>query len=188
LRPAYQRRAAVAGATWEIPAGIPCARFLREGTAWVTFVLVKSYRLIFFAAAALGLAAASSAQAGLEWRTDYKQAQQEAKTNNRLLLVDFTGSDWCGWCIKLDREVFSKAEFKDYASKNLVLMEVDFPRAKAQTAGLKKQNQELAQQYQIQGFPTIVVLDGDGKRIGELGYTEGGAAAFIAELEKLRKG
>ena len=149
---------------------------------------VKNYRLIFFAAAAIGLAAASSTHAGLEWLTDYKKAQQEAKATNRLLLVDFTGSDWCGWCIKLDKEVFSKAAFKDYASKNLVLMEVDFPRAKTQTVGMKKQNQELAQQYQIQGFPTIVVLNGDGQKIGELGYMEGGAATFIAELEKLRKG
>ena len=148
---------------------------------------MKNYRLVFFAAAAISLAACST-HAGLEWLTDYKKAQQEAKTSNRLLLVDFTGSDWCGWCIKLDREVFSKAEFKDYASKNLVLMEVDFPRAKAQTVGVKKQNQELAQQYQIQGFPTILVLNGDGQKIGELGYMEGGAATFIAELEKLRKG
>jgi thioredoxin-related protein len=153
----------------------------------VTVVSVKSYRLILFAAIAIGLVP-GPAQANAEWLTDYKRAQQEAKTSNRLLLVDFTGSDWCGWCIKLDREVFSKAEFKDYASKNLVLMEVDFPRAKAQAADLKKQNQELAQQYQIEGFPTIVVLDGDGKRIGELGYMEGGPAAFIAQLEKLRKG
>ena len=154
----------------------------------VEIARVKNYRLIFFAAAAISLAAASSTHPGLEWLTDYKKAQQEAKASNRLLLVDFTGSDWCGWCIKLDREVFSKAEFKDYASKNLVLMEVDFPRAKAQTVGVKKQNQELAQQYQIQGFPTILVLNGDGQKIGELGYMEGGAATFIAELEKLRKG
>jgi len=159
---------------------------LRDGL--VEIARVKNYRLVFFAAAAISLAAASSTHAGLEWLTDYKKAQQEAKTSNRLLLVDFTGSDWCGWCIKLDREVFSKAEFKDYASKNLVLMEVDFPRAKAQTVGVKKQNQELAQQYQIQGFPTILVLNGDGQKIGELGYMEGGAATFIAELEKLRKG
>jgi len=154
----------------------------------VEIARVKKRRLILFAAAVLGLAAAGSTQAGPEWLTDYRKAQQEAKTSNKLLLVDFTGSDWCGWCIKLNKEVFSKAEFKDYANKNLVLMEVDFPRAKAQTVSLKKQNQELAQQYQIQGFPTVVVLNGDGEKIGELGYMEGGAATFIAELERLRKG
>jgi len=120
--------------------------------------------------------------------TSYEQAQQEAKANNKLMLLDFTGSDWCGWCIKLDKEVFSKAEFKDYASKNLVLMEVDFPHAKPQSAELRKQNQELAQEYRVEGFPTIVVLNGDGRPVGTLGYMPGGPSAFIAELEKLRKG
>ncbi len=110
------------------------------------------------------------------------------RPNNKLVLLDFTGSDWCGWCIKLDREVFSKPEFKDYATKNLVLVTIDFPRAKAQAGSLKKQNEELASQYGIQGFPTIVVLNGAGKKVGELGYMEGGPSAFIAELEKLRKG
>jgi protein disulfide-isomerase len=87
----------------------------------------------------------------------------------------------------LDREVFSKPEFKDYASKNLVLVEIDFPRSKAQSDSLKKQNEELASHYGIQGFPTVVVLNGQGKKVGELGYMEGGTSAFIAELEKLRK-
>ena len=165
-----------------------CLRILALGDGLVEVAGVKNFRSILFAAGAVGFAAVSSVQAGPEWLTDYKKAQQEAKTSNRLLLVDFTGSDWCGWCIKLDKEVFSKPEFKDYANKNLVLMEADFPRAKAQAVGLKKQNQELAQQYQIQGFPTIIVLNGDGQKIGELGYMEGGVASFIAELEKLRKG
>ena len=149
---------------------------------------MQNYRSIFFLATVIGFAIATSAQTKPGWLSDYKKAQQEAKANNKLVLLDFTGSDWCGWCIKLDKEVFSKPEFKDYANKNLVLMEADFPRAKAQAVGLKKQNQELAQQYQIQGFPTIIVLNGDGQKIGELGYMEGGATSFIAELEKLRKG
>ena len=176
------------GATRAVPARIAVPALLARRDAVVEIARVKTYRLILFTAAVIGLSAASSTQAGPEWLTDYKKAQQEAKTNNRLLLVDFTGSDWCGWCIKLNKEVFSQTEFKDYANKNLVLMEVDFPRAKAQASSLKKQNQELAQQYQIQGFPTVVVLNGDGQKIGELGYMEGGAATFIAELEKLRKG
>jgi protein disulfide-isomerase len=129
---------------------------------------------------------ASSAKEG--WLTDYKQAQAEAKANKKLVLLDFTGSDWCGWCIRLDREVFTRPEFQDYAKKNLVLLEVDFPRAKELSAAEQIQNKGLAQKFQIEGFPTIVVLDGDGKVIGALGYTPGGPSAFIAELEKLRKG
>jgi thioredoxin-related protein len=139
-------------------------------------------------AVAFAFAMATPVQAGPEWLTDYKRAQQEAKTNHKLLLLQFTGSDWCGWCIRLDREVFSKPEFRDYASKNLILMEADFPRTKPQSPTVRKQNEELAAQYQILGFPTILVLNGDGQKIGELGYVPGGPDAFIAELEKLRKG
>jgi thioredoxin-related protein len=128
----------------------------------------------------------SSACAKSGWLTDYKQAQSEAKAGKKLVLLNFTGSDWCGWCIRLDREVFSKPEFQEYAQKNLVLLELDFPRNKQLTAAEKSQNQELAEQYQIQGFPTIIVLDGEGKKVGELGYVPGGTAAFIAELEKIR--
>jgi protein disulfide-isomerase len=122
------------------------------------------------------------------WITDYEQGQQEAKANNRLVLLDFTGSDWCGWCKLLDREVFSNPQFKEYASKNLVLVEVDFPKMKALSDTLRTQNVILAQRYQIQAFPTIIVLNGDGKMVGELGYMKGGPTAYIAVLEKLRKG
>src|SRR5438552_8664875 len=102
------------------------------------------------------LAPASNAPIGT-WTTDYKKAQEQAKASHKLLLVDFTGSDWCGWCIRLNAEVFSKPEFQNYATKNLVLVEVDFPRGKSQSTEVRKQNQELAEQYQVQGFPTIIV-------------------------------
>jgi protein disulfide-isomerase len=154
---------------------------------------VKKWPVFAFVFAAITAVLAASTQATGDWLTDYNKAQQEAKAGNKLLLVNFTGSDWCGFCIMLDRQVFSKPEFKDYASKNLVLLEIDFPRMgglrwKAQSDELRKQNQELAMKYQIYGFPTIVVLNGDGKVVGALGYMEGGPTPFIAELEKLRKG
>ncbi|PYK39249.1 MAG: hypothetical protein DME60_10020 [Verrucomicrobia bacterium] len=137
----------------------------------------------------LSVELAFSAQADPGWQTDYKKAQEEAKTNKKLLLVDFTGSDWCGYCIRLNREILSKSQFKDYASKNLVLLEVDFPRAKQQSTTLKEQNQRLAEEYQIEGFPTIVVLNGDGRKVWRYdGYFPDGPDAFIAALEKLRKG
>ena len=94
------------------------------------------------------------------WLNDYKKAQQEAKASNKFLLLDFTGSDWCGWCKRLEQEILSQSQFENYARENLVLLEVDFPRAKPQSPELRKQNQELAQQYQVEGFPTIVVLNG----------------------------
>ena len=147
---------------------------------------MKYYRALLVAVAALAIS--SSADAKPNWETDYKKAQEEAKVANKLLLVDFTGSDWCGWCIRLDKEVFSKPQFRDYATKNLVLLEIDFPRTKEQSVALRKQNEELAGEYQVQGFPTIIVLNSEGKKVGELGYMDGGVSAFIAVLERLRKG
>ena len=154
---------------------------------------VKKRRLILFAVAASGFLYAPVGTAAPGWLDDYKKAQQEAKASNRLLLLDFTGSDWCGFCIQLDKEIFSQPDFKEYANKNLVLLEVDFPRPggsrwQAQATAVKKQNQALAQQYQVQGFPTLVILDGDGQKLWQFdGYFPGGTEALLAQLEKLRK-
>src|SRR6266481_9627103 len=87
--------------------------------------------------------------AELQWNTDLAKAQAQAKKENKLVMLDFTGSDWCGWCIKLHSEVFSKPEFAEYARKNLVLVEVDFPRKKKLSAEQKKANDALQQKYRI---------------------------------------
>jgi len=125
--------------------------------------------------------------AELDWMTDLPKALAKAKPEKKLVMLDFTGSDWCGWCIKLNKEVFSKPEFAEYAKKNLVLVEVDFPQRKQQTEELKKANQTLQEKYGIRGYPTIIVLNSEGGKAGELGYMAGGPKAFIAELEKLKK-
>lgn len=122
------------------------------------------------------------------WLINYEEAEQKARADHKLLLLDFTGSDWCGWCMKIDKEIFSKPAFKEYAAKNLVLLEIDFPMKRQIPDAIKSQNNKLAEKYNIQGFPTIIVLNGEGKKVGELGYAEGGPAAFIAELEKIPKG
>ena len=125
--------------------------------------------------------------AELDWQTDLPKAQTQAKTEKKLVMLDFTGSDWCGWCIKLNKEVFSQAAFADYAKKNLVAVEVDFPRKKKLSAAQKQANDALAKKYEIEGYPTIIVLDSEGKKVGQLGYQPGGPTAFIAALEKLKK-
>ena len=125
--------------------------------------------------------------AELNWLTDLPKAQAKAKEEKKLVMLDFTGSDWCGWCIKLNKEVFSKPEFAEYATKNLVLVEVDFPRTKKLSAEQKKANAALQEKYKIQGYPTIIVLNSDGKKVGELGYEPGGPKPFIAGLEKLKQ-
>jgi protein disulfide-isomerase len=124
---------------------------------------------------------------GLPWQTDLPKALEQAKTENKIALLDFTGSDWCGWCIRFDKEVFATSQFKEYADKNLVLVELDFPNNKPQSAELKKANAELKEKYKIEGYPTLVVLDKDGKELGrQVGYSEGGPKAFIAKLEEFR--
>lgn len=117
------------------------------------------------------------------WTDNFEKAKAEAKKGNQLILADFTGSDWCGWCIKLDEEVFSKKEFKDYVKDKFVLLELDFPRQKKIPADIKAQNEKLAKEYGIRGFPTVLVLDADGKVVEQLGYMPGGPSAFIKALE-----
>jgi len=150
---------------------------------------VKLCRLVLTTLAASVFLLGQFARAESDWLNDYKKAQEEAKATNKVLLLNFTGSDWCGWCIKFDREVLSKPQFKDYARDNLVLVELDFPRAKPQSPEVRKQNRDLAQQYEVVGFPTIVILNSDGQTLWKFdGYFPGGPEAFIEQLQKLRKG
>jgi protein disulfide-isomerase len=131
---------------------------------------------------------AGFASAEVNWLTDYDAAKAKAKSDNKLMLLDFTGSDWCGYCKRMQAEIFSKPQFQDYAAKNLVLVELDFPRAKPQSEAVRKQNMKLASEYEIEGFPTLIVLSPDGKPVAIFpGYIDGGPDAIIAALEKLRK-
>ena len=119
------------------------------------------------------------------WLTNFEKALKIAKEKQKPLLVDFTGSDWCGWCIRLDKEVFSKDEFKSFAKENLVLVEIDFPRKNNQDSFLKKQNNRLKRKYEIRGFPTIVLLDFNGNLIDKTGYVKGGAESYVSHLKEL---
>jgi len=122
------------------------------------------------------------------WLTDLPKAQAQAKAENKIVLMDFTGSDWCGWCIKFKKEVLDTAEFQAYAAKNVVLVELDYPNKKVQSEDLKKANATLKTQYDVHGYPTLLVLNKDGKEIGrQVGYSKGGPQAFIAKLEKFKK-
>ena len=131
----------------------------------------------------LGLA--SGLFAGEGWMTDFEAAQAKAKAENKPLLLDFTGSDWCGWCIKLDEEVFSQTAFSQYAAAELVLVEIDFPRRTDQPAKLKAQNEALSQKYGIRGFPTILVLSPEGELIEKTGYRRGGPQAYVAHIKEI---
>jgi thioredoxin-related protein/outer membrane protein assembly factor BamD (BamD/ComL family) len=119
------------------------------------------------------------------WTTDFDEALREATSSKRLVLVDFTGSDWCGWCIKLDKEVFEMEQFKKEAPQSFVLVKLDFPKKKQLPEGEKVRNEALQKRYNITGFPTVLVLDGSGKIVGKTGYRAGGPAPYLENLNEL---
>ncbi len=118
------------------------------------------------------------------WTTDYAAAVKESKKTNKPILMNFTGSDWCGWCIRLKNEVFSKEDFVKYANENLILLELDFPRRKQIAQDLRVQNYGLAQKHGVRGYPTIIMINGDEKVLFRGGYAAGGPTPYIQNLER----
>jgi len=114
------------------------------------------------------------------WTDDYDKALAQAKAEKKLVLLDFTGSDWCGWCIKIDKEVFSKQDFKTFAKANLVPVTLDFPRGKKLPKKTVDQNSKLKGEFKVSGFPTLVLLDGEGKELSRWG---GYSVKFLEDLK-----
>ena len=122
------------------------------------------------------------------WITDVPKAMEQAKSEKKMVLLDFTGSDWCPPCKALHKNVLTSEEFSKFAKDNLVLVDLDFPKAKPQSDELKAANKELSKKYGIKGFPTIIVLDADGKEVfRKVGYSGTPAAEYVADLAKLKK-
>ena len=120
-----------------------------------------------------------------DWETDFKKASSAASASGKYIMLDFSGSDWCGWCIKLEKEVFSQDAFKDFTEKNLVCVLVDFPRRIEQTREQKQQNWNLATKYGIKGYPTIIILSPDGEPVGKTGYLQGGSRKYVQHLNEI---
>ena len=119
----------------------------------------------------------------LNWTANLEKAIETAKAENKAVLVNFTGSDWCRWCFKLSDEVFSQDDFKEYADENLILVKLDFPRSISQSSETKAYNQSLAQKYGVQGFPTILIFNSQGKPVAKTGYQAGGAANYVNHIQ-----
>ena len=126
-------------------------------------------------------------ESGKVWMTDFAAAQKLSAKTKKPMLVDFTGSDWCPWCVRLDKEVFAQKAFQDFAAANLILVKIDFPRKTGQSAAEKQQNRALAVKYKVNGFPTVLLMDGAGKVIGKTGYRPGGPEAYVTHLNGLLK-
>jgi thioredoxin-related protein len=124
---------------------------------------------------------------GNSWVLDFKQAENEAKESHKHILINFSGSDWCGPCIRTHKEIFEKEAFENYAEKNLVLVRADFPRLKKNQlpADQLKKNNDLAVKYNPDGdFPLTVLTDENGKVIKEWkGFPDVSPEEFVKQVE-----
>lgn len=136
----------------------------------------------------LSLATTTVRPAEAQWLVDFKEAKTRAKAENKRLLIEFTGSDWCAWCTKLDEEVLSRPEFESYAQKQFILVKVDFPRQQPLQKSQAKANQKLMEQFEVLGFPTLIVADPTGKELGRVGYVAGGPSRLNGSLQAIVQG
>lgn len=124
----------------------------------------------------------------LEWHTDLSKAVKVSNKTKKPMMLFFTGSDWCGWCIRLQKEVFQTPEFIAWAKSNVVLVELDFPRRTPQAPALQAQNAQLQQFFGVRGYPTVWFATGKSDKegkvdflpIGSTGYVAGGPTAWLA--------
>jgi thioredoxin-related protein len=130
----------------------------------------------------------------LNWYTDVREAIAISNREKKPLMMFFTGSDWCGWCIRLQNEVLKTPEFRKWANENVILVELDYPRRTAQTTEIKNQNAELQQAFGIQGFPTVYFTNAESKDgkvnfkgLGNTGYVAGGPTAWLAVADGIIK-
>jgi thiol-disulfide isomerase/thioredoxin len=133
------------------------------------------------------------------WEVDLKKAIELSNSSGKPIMANFTGSDWCGWCIRLKNEVFTKDKFNEWAKENVILLELDFPRRMVIPDNIKQQNSQLSQAFGVTGYPTIWVFEAKADSTGKTqlngltksGYVTGGPAGWIkdmdAKLEAIKK-
>jgi thioredoxin-related protein len=148
---------------------------------------MKSIKFTTTLCAAIVALHGSAFAGGEGWSSDYAGSKKLAAESKKDLLIDFTGSDWCGWCIKLNDEVFKHDEFKNGVKDSFVLVELDYPKDKSKlTEAVQKQNEVLNEKYAVQGYPTILLCDAEGRPYAATGYEKGGPADYVTHLNKLR--
>ncbi|MCX7611970.1 MAG: thioredoxin fold domain-containing protein [Ignavibacterium sp.] len=120
----------------------------------------------------------------LKWEENLEIALKKAQDENKYVLINFTGSDWCIWCQRLSNEVFTQKEFENFAEDNLILVKIDFPKNIEQSVETKFYNNRLAQEFGVEGFPTIFILDKNGNMKLKTGYIPGGVTNYISYLKQ----
>mgnify|MGYP000093962705 CR=1 FL=1 len=129
----------------------------------------------------------------LTWHTDLVKAIEISTKEKKPLMLFFTGSDWCGWCIRLQKEVLKTTEFEKWANDNVILVELDFPRRTAQEPNIKAQNAQLQNMFQVRGYPTVWFVSPEkGKEgkmnlngLGSTGYVAGGPEKWLAVADQI---
>lgn len=157
---------------------------------------MKSIFLTFFLSlSAFGAWAQTTDETSLTWYTDVSLASEAAITAEKPLMLFFTGSDWCGWCHRLQREVFNTEQFKTWASTDVILVELDFPRNKVLPQTIKDQNQMLQQQFGVQGYPTVWFVNVNKvdtkynlSPLNSTGYLQGGPDVWITNAKSIISG
>ena len=127
-----------------------------------------------------------ASESSLVWFERYDDALAEAKASGKLVLANFTGSDWCKWCVKLENDVLETEEFEQWSTDRVVLLKLDYPRSGNQTDAIREQNDSLKKKYQITSFPTVLMLNGDGNVVGKMGYMPQ-PSAWISRVESQLK-
>jgi thioredoxin-related protein len=162
---------------------------------------IKALIIIYLSFLTINFSTAQETKGGLTWYSDIKKADEISKSTGKPIFAFFTGSDWCGWCIRLQKDVFSKQAFIDWAKKNVVLVELDFPRKKQLPQDLAQQNMGLQQALQVQGYPTIWLMFLEPQKgttninistLGSLGYPAGAVQGkeevkFLEEANEILK-
>ena len=145
-------------------------------------------RIAFLLALALIVPAfMTAADADLTWHSRLDEALKLAQKDNKPLMLFFTGSDWCIWCKRLVGQILSQPGFMSYAEKELVLVKFDFPRNIPMDTDQKEYNAKIAKEYQIQGFPTIIMLNAKGEKLGQTGYQDLSPEAYVEHLKAFIK-
>jgi len=139
----------------------------------------------FFIAAFFTLTAQDAFADGIKWHTSYDQAVKLSESTSKPMVLFFTGSDWCGWCKKLEKEALDTPEFAEAAGEAFIFVKLDFPMKKSLDAAETAQNNELKKKYNVRGFPTLIILDNNQEPVGLTGYQTGGGKRYAEHLLKM---
>jgi thioredoxin-related protein len=164
------------------------APFLPSGVGLKKYIMKKMMIALFLIMGAMTVQAQD-----LVWHNDVKKATEISKKTKKPMMLFFTGSDWCGWCIRLQKEVFKTPEFTKWAKDNVVLVELDFPRRSPMQPEIQQQNMQLQQTFQVAGYPTVWFVNAslskdkqvNFEKLGSTGYVAGGPTKWLEGADKI---